>query len=130
VTPVPPMTLRPERFAFVRYPADDPLPVWVFHAAATVWSITRTPNELSVLAPEDDLPPSAGHAERGWRALELDGPIPFEAAGVIASVTAPLAAAGLPSCVVSTHDTDLLLVRERDLPRALELLRERFTVRA
>ena len=124
------MALRPERFAFVRLAPDDPLPAWAFHESATVWSLTRTPSELSLLVPEDDLPPAIERAERAWRAFVLDGPIPFATVGVIASLATPLAAAGLPISVVSTHDTDLLLVRERDLARALEVLREQFTVRA
>lgn len=130
MSPVPPLTLQPERFAFVRFAPTDPLPAWVFHSSATTWCITRTPRELSVLVPEDDLPPGIEHAERGWRAFELDGPIPFDTPGVIATLTPPLANAGIPLCVISTHDTDLLLVRGRDLERALAILREHFTVRA
>lgn len=113
-----PLTLHPERFAICRFAPDAPLPAWVLHAAATVWSITRTPRELSVVCPEDDLPPSVERAERGWRAFEVEGPIPFDETGVIASLSAPLATAGVPVFVVSTHDTDLLFVRERDLDRA------------
>lgn len=117
-----PLVLLPERFAICRFAPDAPLPAWVFHADATVWSITRTPRELSVVCPEDDLPPSVERAERGWHAFEVEGPIPFDETGVIATLTAPLAAAGVPVFVVSTHDTDLLLVREADLARAAAAL--------
>lgn len=117
-----PLVLLPERFAICRFAPDAPLPAWVFHADATVWSITRTPRELSVVCPEDDLPPSVERAECGWRAFEVEGPIPFDETGVIATLTAPLAAAGVPVFVVSTHDTDLLLVREADLARAAAAL--------
>jgi len=129
VSPVPPLTLRPERLAICRLDPDAPLPAWVFHGSATLWSLTRTPTELSVVCPEDDLPPSIARVERGWRAFELHGPIPFDAVGVIAAVTAPLAAAGLPAFVLSTFDTDLLLVREEHVPRARDALAERFEVR-
>lgn len=112
------LALHPERFAVCRFAPDDPLPAWVFHAGATTWSLTRTPRELSLVCPEDDLPPSVGRAERGWRAFEVEGPIPFEETGVLAGLAAPLAAAGIPVFALSTHDTDLLLVRERDLARA------------
>lgn len=112
------LSLLPERFAICRFAPDAPLPAWVFHAGATVWSLTRTPRELSLVCPEDDLPPAVEHAERAWRAFEVEGPIPFSETGVVAGLVVPLAAAGVPVFVVSTHDTDLVLVREGDLIRA------------
>jgi len=117
------LELLPQRFAICRFPADSPLPVWVFHGGASVWSLTRTPRELSVVCPEDDLPPAVDHdVERPWRAFALEGPVPFDATGVLASLTAPLAAAGVPVFAISTYDTDLLLVRERDVARACSAL--------
>lgn len=116
------LALLPERFAVCRFAPGAPLPAWVFHESATVWSLTRTPRELSVVCPEDDLPPSVEVAERGWRALEVEGPIPFGETGVIAAITAPLAAAGIPVFVLSTYDTDLVLVREGHLEGAIAAL--------
>ena len=119
-----PLRLRvlPGRFAICRLAADAPLPAWVFHAGATHYSVTRTPHELSVVCGEDDVPPSVDRAERGWRALELCGPIPFETTGVIAGLTAPLAAAGVPVFVLSTYDTDYVLVNAQHLERARSAL--------
>lgn len=120
------LALLPERFAVCRFEPDAPLPAWVFHESATVWSVTRTPRELSVVCPEDDLPPSVEKAERGWRAFEIEGPIPFGVTGVISGLTTPLAAAGIPVFVLSTYDTDLVLVQEALLDRAVTVLsRER-----
>lgn len=116
------LSLHPERFAVCRFAPDEPLPAWVFHAGATTWSLTRTPRELSVVCPEDDLPPSVERAERGWRAFELAGPIPFDETGVLAGLVTPLAAAGVPVFAISTYDTDLLLVREAHLETAAAAL--------
>lgn len=116
------LALHPERFAVCRFAPDDPLPAWVFHAGATTWSLTRTPRELSLVCPQDDLPPSVERAERDWRALEVEGPIPFEETGVLAGLVAPLAAAGISVFALATYDTDLLLVREPDLERAIAAL--------
>jgi uncharacterized protein len=116
------LSLLPERFAVCRFAPDAPLPAWVFHGGATTWSLTRTPRELSLVCPDDDLPPSVEQAERAWRAFEVEGPIPFDETGVIAGLVVPLAAAGIAVFAVSTYDTDLLLVREHDLARAGEAL--------
>ena len=43
--------------------------------------------------------------------------------GVLAGLTAPLAAAGISIFAISTYDTDYLLVREDDLGRAVRALR-------
>lgn len=122
MTPRRALTLLPERFAVCRFAPDEPLPAWVFHAGATHWSLTRTPHELSLVCPEDDLPPSVETVERPWRALVVDGPIPFGETGVIAGLSSPLAAAGVPVFVLSTHDTDLVLVKDADLARACAAL--------
>jgi hypothetical protein len=123
------LTLHPGRYAVCRFAPDAALPSWVMHEGATTWCLMRTPRELSVVCPEDDLPPSVERAERGFRALELEGPIPFDETGVVAALTAPLARAGIPVFVLSTHDTDWLLLQETDLARAREALASGYEVR-
>jgi len=113
------LTLLPGRFVVCRFPPDAPLPAWLFHESAHVWSITRTPDELSVVCDEDDVPPSVEAAAVRLRVFQVAGPIPFGEIGVIAGLSAPLAAAGVPVFVVSTHDTDLVLVPAEKLDPAL-----------
>ena len=111
------------RLAVCRFDPDAALPAWVLHAAAEFWSITRTPQELSVVCSEDDLPPSVDHhVERDWRAFEVAGPLPFDLTGVVSALTTPLAAAGIPVFVISTYDTDYLLVRSADSVKAFGIL--------
>jgi len=54
--------------------------------------------------------PADIRAEGTWRALRIAGPIPLSAVGILASVTEPLARAGINLFVVSTFDTDYVLV--------------------
>ena len=122
------LQVRPGKLAVCRFPADTPPPAWAFHPEARFLSITRTPDELSVVCAEDDLPPSITQYEGGWRAIHLEGPIPFTATGVLASLLAPLAAAKVPVFALSTFDTDWVLVKETDLPRAVGALRGDFEV--
>ena len=65
----------------------------------------------------------SGGVERGWRALCVVGPLDFNAVGVLARLTAPLARAGISILALATSDTDDLLVREPDLACALAALR-------
>jgi uncharacterized protein len=119
----------PWRLAIVRFPADAPLPAWVLHEGATFWSITRTPDELSVVCPEEDLPPSVSEqVERDWCAFAVVGPLPFGLTGVVSGLTAPLAAAGIPVFVLSTFDTDYVLVKAVDQVRAFGVLEKSFAM--
>jgi uncharacterized protein len=106
-------------YAVVRLEPDAPLPDWVL--GGTFWSITRSDTELSVVCRESDVPSEAS-AERGWCALEVAGPLDFSLTGVVASLVTPLADAEIPIFVLSTFETDYLLVRERDLERAVASL--------
>lgn len=87
------------------------------------WSVTRTRDELSVVTNAAYAPPSA-RIEPGWRALQLLGPIPFETTGVAAAFTQALASRDISVFVISTFDTDYLLVKEADRARAITALRE------
>jgi hypothetical protein len=83
--------------------------------------VTRTPEELSVVCPEVDVPPET-RAERGWIALHVVGPLPLTMTGVLASLAEPLAGAGITMFAISTFETDIILVRATDLARATEAL--------
>jgi uncharacterized protein len=68
--------------------------------------------------------PEGVQCERGWRAWRLAGTFDLNSEiGVLASVTRPLAEAGIGLFAVSTFDTDYLLVKAENVARAAELLR-------
>lgn len=88
---------------------------------AAFFSATRTAEELSIICPEGHVPPGIQH-EPGWRALKLEGPFPFSAVGVLASIAVPLAGAGVGMLAIATYDTDYILVKETQLEAALSAL--------
>jgi hypothetical protein len=49
--------------------------------------------------------------------------MPFTLVGVLASLTTPVAKAGVGVFAVSTFDTDYLLVKAGDMPKAVAALR-------
>jgi hypothetical protein len=109
-------------FAVCRLEPGAPIPVW--STADDFFSITRTADELSVVCRQDAVPEGI-NCERGWRCLRVAGTIPFSVVGVLASLTAPLAEAGISVFAISTFDTDYLLVKAEDLERAVDALRRR-----
>jgi hypothetical protein len=107
-------------FAVCRLEPDTAIPAWA--TTGDLVSITRTADELSIVCRQDAVPEGI-HCERGWRCLRVAGTIPFSAVGILASLTAPLAEAGISIFVISTFDTDYLLVKAEDLPKAVGVLR-------
>jgi uncharacterized protein len=76
------LTTLEGRFAVSRLPADAAVPRW---AAGEVVAVTRTPDELSVICAEPAVP-EATPAERGWRCLQVHGPLSFEMTGILAAL--------------------------------------------
>lgn len=115
------LSVLPDRLAICRLDPGSPLPEP--SVRGSLWSVTRTNHEISVILVEEDVPPGC-RAEGGWRCLEAAGPFDFNLTGVLASLTGPLAEAGVPIFALSTFDTDYLLVREWDLDKAVKILED------
>ncbi len=122
--PSSPLTLKKldGRMAVCRLDPSSEVPGWATEAA--LFSVMRTPDELSVVCPERNVPLGV-KSEAGWRVLALEGPFEFSAVGVLASVASPLAEAGVSIFALSTYDTDYVLVKEEGVDRAVSVLRER-----
>jgi hypothetical protein len=114
------LRVLPERLAICRLPPDAPVPE---PPSRGFWSVTCTPDELSVVLLEAEAKPE-WKAERGWRGFAVAGPLDFSLTGILASIASPLAVAGVSLFALSTYDTDYVLVREADLERAAKALRE------
>jgi len=114
------LTLLPDLFAVCKLDAGDAVPTWA--TTGQFFSITRTAAELSVVCPQN-LVPGGVRCERGWRCLRVAGTMDFSMVGVVASLVTPLAEAGISVFVISTFDTDYLLVKVNDLERATATLR-------
>lgn len=114
------VSLLPDTLAVCRLAPDADVPAWAWTGEPA--SVTRTRDELSIVCRADAVPQGV-RTEGGWRCLKVRGPLDFALTGILAALTAPLAAAGIPVFAVSTYDTDYLLVKAETLDRAAEALR-------
>ena len=112
------LTVLPGEYCVWRLAAKAPQPSL---DPGSLLSVTRTPHELSIVSLSSAVPPEA-KAEAGWRCLQVQGPLPFARTGVLAALSAPLARAEIPIFVVSTYDTDHLLVKATDFDDACSTL--------
>jgi hypothetical protein len=62
--------------------------------------------------------------EKDWKILTFDMVLPFELVGFLAKVSKVLADENIPIFAISAYSTDHILVKEKDLARAKEKLKE------
>jgi uncharacterized protein len=111
----------PATHAIVRLAAAAPIPDWATKGQFA--SITRTPDELSIVCPTQNLPLNEDvHSPHRWTCFKLEGPFPFSLTGVLLSFIEPLSSSAIPIFAISTYDTDYVLVQEPDTVRALDAL--------
>jgi len=106
-------------YAISRLAPSTQIPAWADGGGFV--SISRSEDELSVVCQEDRVP-SGVRTDGGWSAFKLEGPFAFDETGILLSVIEPLSANGIGIFAVSTFDTDYLLVKTADAPRARALL--------
>ena len=114
------LILLKDRLAICRLKVGETIPEWV-SSDGGFNSITRTAEELSIVCAENAVPPGV-KCERAWRIFEIEGPFDFAAKGILASVAAPLAEAGVPIFAISTFDTDYVLVKQEHAGNAVRAL--------
>ena len=107
-----------EPLAVCRLGADDAVPEW---ARGAFVSVTRRPGELSVVCAASCVPPGV-RQEGPFRALVVRGPLAFSDIGVLSELSGVLARTGLSIFVISTFDTDAILVKQPDLEAAASAL--------
>lgn len=113
------LDLLPGSIAVCRLPPEASIPRRASQAPFV--SITRTDDELSIVIPEELAEPE-WECEDGWRALAVRGPLDFGLVGILATLAECLAAAEVSLFAISTFDTDIVLVKEERLERAIAAL--------
>ncbi len=115
------LAILPSLFAVCKLRNDENVPDWALEGSFC--SVTRTPDELSIVCPQKHAPEGV-EAVRGWRSLKVEGKLDFNQVGILSSLTSVLADAEISIFAISTYDTDYLFVRESDLDRGVAALRE------
>jgi len=109
----------PGLYAIVRLDSGTAIPEWAIKGDFT--SITRTPDELSIVCAADNVPQDV-HFPHRWVCLKLEGPFPFTLTGVLLSFIERLSSSGIPIFAVSTYDTDYVLINEERSDGVVDLL--------
>jgi len=84
--------------------------------------ISITDDELSLVCETPYVPSASLNAEHGWKALKICGVLDFGLIGIIAKISGVLAENDIPVFVISTYNTDYVLIKNENYSNALELL--------
>ncbi len=114
------LSVLPQPLAICRLDRKAPIPEWAL-STSQFGSITASSEEISIVCDESVVPENV-KAVKGWRAFKVEGPLDLTMTGVIASLTGPLAAAGVSVFTLSTYDSDYILVKSESLDKAVEVL--------
>ncbi|KAG0278071.1 hypothetical protein BGZ95_004776 [Linnemannia exigua] len=104
-----------------RLPPSTPASVYLPLVDNQTWySITKTAEEISLVVshafsdiPANHLVPNDEHKiSPSWRCFKVAGPLDFSLVGIMANLSGALAEHKISVFVVSTYDTDYILVKE------------------
>lgn len=115
------LSLLLPRLAISRLAPSAPIPAWA--SKGSLFSVTRTNDELSIVA-EESVTPVGLQTQSGWRAFKVHGPLAFSEIGVISALASPLTESNISMFVLSTFDTDYLLIASSDLAAAIAVLEQ------
>ena len=91
--------------------------------------VAKTPDELSLVCESGDVPENVREAEYGWKAFMISGVLDFGMVGVVARISNILAEAKISIFVVSTYNTDYILLKDGVFDKGLQILEcEGYTV--
>lgn len=115
-------TVLPEKYSIYKFRNESSIPEWIF--SADFYSVTRTKDEISVVAIQKDPAPADIVCNGDWRILKIEGHLDLSMVGVIAGVSAIFKEKKIPIFIISTYDTDYILIKQNDLNSGIEALEE------
>lgn len=84
--------------------------------------IGKTDEEYSLVCITDDTPDNPVEREDGWKGFRIQGVLDFSMIGILSKISAVLADNRIGIFVVSTFNTDYILVKEENFEKAFNVL--------
>lgn len=84
--------------------------------------VGKTDEEYSLVCITEDTPANTLEREDGWKGVRIQGILDFSMIGVLSKLSGVLAENKIGIFVVSTFNTDYILVKEENFDRALKIL--------
>jgi uncharacterized protein len=109
-------------YAIYKFGIASLLPDWIYSSG--FYSITKTKDEISVVAAQNEIISSDFVCNKDWRVIKIEGSLDFSLVGIIADISAIFKRKKISVFTLSTYDTDYFLVKQKDLDIAIQALLE------
>jgi hypothetical protein len=109
-------------YAIYRFGNASVLPDWIY--SSRFYSITKTKDEISVVAAQNAFISSDIVCNKDWRIIKIEGPLDFSLVGIIADISAIFKRKKISVFTLSTYDTDYFLIKQKDLDVGIQALIE------
>ena len=107
-------------YQLIKLPVNQSIPAAVL--AQVFFSVTRTPDELSIIVSET-VTIESKYNETGWSIIKFVNNMELSLVGVTARITAVLADSNVNICALATYSTDYILVKREKLGVAVQALK-------
>ena len=84
----------------------------------------KTDQENSLVCPTDQVPTNTIEREDGWKAFRIEGVLDFALIGILARLSGLLAEHQIGIFVISTFNTDYILVKKENYEKAIAVMAE------
>lgn len=88
------------------------------------WFLSKTDEEISLVCQTRFVPDNSIEKDDGWKAFRIQGVLDFSLIGILSKISNILAENKIGIFVVSTYNTDYILVKENNYQLALEKLKD------
>ncbi|GFI02925.1 hypothetical protein IMSAGC005_01756 [Lachnospiraceae bacterium] len=85
----------------------------------------KTDEENSLVCQTKAVPENTSKRDDGWKIMRIRGVLDFSLIGILAGISTELADHEIGIFVISTYNTDYILVKSKDMGKALEVLDKR-----
>lgn len=85
----------------------------------------KTAEENSLVCLAESVPENVVACDNGWRAFKIEGILDFSMIGILSKISSVLAENEIGIFVVSTYNTDYILVKCENLEKAAEVLKNK-----
>lgn len=116
------LTVFSNIYSIHQFKPGSTLPSWIY--SSDFYSITRTRDELSVVTAQTGSELKEVKTSEGWKILKIQGPLDFSIVGVISEISGILKKKGISLFVISTYETDFLMVKKENVGKTCKALEE------
>ena len=113
--------LLKDEYSIYRLEKDSAIPDWIDDSE--FFSVTRTQDELSIVCKHVELPSDNKiQKDEHWRILRINGTLDLSLIGIIAGISSLFKGNKISIFIISTYDTDYILVKNSQLDKAMLVL--------